>query len=162
VIAKYHLGDLASIAGLMVSVIGFFVTIAQVWRSVRASELAQKAAESAKSSILAFETAVDIGSAIERLEELKAAHRQDEWLPKRYAELRRKLIDVRTVGKLNELQGEKIQAAVVDLRDMEDAAERFHRTGTSKPNTKLNGRIAHHIDELTVVLAQLKVERSGG
>jgi hypothetical protein len=68
-------GDVASIAGVVISVIGFVVTVFGVFRSKAASEAAAAAATSARDSIRAFETIVDFTAAISRLEDLRLMHR---------------------------------------------------------------------------------------
>jgi ABC-type protease/lipase transport system fused ATPase/permease subunit len=96
-VADYHVGDLASISGVLISVIGFILTVYNVRRSRKAAELARDAAQSAKNSIQTFETVVDLSTVIGLLEEIKRSHRNNQWalLPDRYAALRKTLISVR-------------------------------------------------------------------
>jgi hypothetical protein len=160
---QYHIGDVASVAGVVISLIGFAVTLVGVWRSSSAALLAQNAAESARNSIRAFETVVDINSAIKVLEELKVAHRRDEWvgLPERYAALRKTLIEIRTAGGLADEQASVLQSAIANLKQMEEAVERALPEIPPKMHAKFNARVSANIDELTAVLAQLRRSQTG-
>ncbi|WP_425622379.1 hypothetical protein ACPS74_12650 [Methylocystis sp. SB2] len=96
-IAENHVGDLASIAGVLISVVGFVLTVYNVRRSRKAAEHARDAAQSVKNSIQTFETVFDLSRVIGLLEEVKRSHRNNEWalLPDRYAALRKTLINVK-------------------------------------------------------------------
>src|SRR4051794_27728609 len=99
-IAEYHVGDLASIAGVFITIVGFFVTLLNVWRSRSAAERAEMAANDARRMIRSYETVAEFSSAITLMEEIKRLHRsrQLEMLPDRYAALRKALIGVRRLA----------------------------------------------------------------
>src|SRR6266849_960441 len=96
----YHIGDLASIVGVAISVIGFIVTVWNVRRSKSAAERAEAAANEARSLVRGYQTIADFSAAIAIMEEIKRLHRtgQLDMLLDRYAALRKVLIGVRKLS----------------------------------------------------------------
>lgn len=162
-IAENRVGDFASIAGVIISVIGFVLTVYNVVRSREAAELAQRAAQSTRDSIETFETVIDLSSVIGMLEETKRAHRNHQWaaLPDRYAILRKTLIAVRQSHKLSDRQAAVLQGAIANLRDMEQAVERLLPDVPKDTYPKFNALLSENIDELTGVLAEIKFAETG-
>jgi hypothetical protein len=100
-IAENHLGDLASLAGVAISLIGFVVAIWNIRRSKSAAERAEAAAMDAQRMIRVFEAVSDFSAAIALMEEIKRLHRTTgpiQILPDRYAALRKMLIGVRALN----------------------------------------------------------------
>src|SRR5436190_15719755 len=113
-LTDYHVGDLASIAGVAISVVGFAVTLWNVSRSKSAAERAEAAANEARLLVRSYETVADFSAAIAIMEEIKRLHRtgQLEMLLDRYAALRKVLIGVRKLSpSVNELMENQIQNA---------------------------------------------------
>ena len=162
-IADEHLGDLASIAGFAISIIGFGLAIYNVRRSRRAAERAQEAAQSARNSIRIFETLVDISAVIGMLEEMKRAHRNSQWaiLPDRYAALRKILIGVRKSRNLSDRHSAALQGAIVNLSDIEKAVEKALPNVPANSHAKFNAALSENIDALAAVLAELKFGDTG-
>ena|SRR5271156_2587576 len=72
-IANNHLGDLASLAGVAISIVGFVVAIWNIRRSKSAAERAEKAANDARQMIRVFEAVSDFSAAIAIMEENQTA-----------------------------------------------------------------------------------------
>ena len=159
-----QVGDLTGVLGIVISLIGFWVTVAGVVRSHRAAEQAAAAARSARESIRLFDTVVDFSSAIATLEEIKRAHRQAAWsmLPDRYAAIRKLLITLRAAnGDLSEGHLSLIQNAIANLQDIEASVERaLISPGALKP-AKFNALLSEDIDNLVAVLTELKASKTG-
>jgi hypothetical protein len=68
-------GDLSSIVGLFLAIIGFGFTLWGVWRSKSAAEAARDAAQKAKDAIVHLQTIMDFSAAIIMMEEIKRLHR---------------------------------------------------------------------------------------
>lgn len=162
-IATYRIGDLASIAGVAISLVGFAVTVLNVRRSRSAAERAEAAANDARRLIRGYETITDFSAAIAIMEEIKRLHRvgQIDPLLDRYAALRKTLIEVRKMSPLaNQNMDQVIQNAITTLAAMEDLVERA-RAARSAPNfVQLNQRLSRDIDELYGVFVDMK--REGG
>jgi hypothetical protein len=158
-IADYRIGDLASIAGVAISIIGFLVTIWNVRRSKSAAERAETAANDARRMIRSYETITDFSAAIAIMEEIKRLHRvgQIDPLLDRYAALRKTLTDVRKMSpSINQSMDQAIQNAITTLAAMEDLVERA-RAARSTPNfVQLNQRLSRDIDELYGVFVDMK------
>ena len=164
-VVDHHIGDLASIAAVAISVVGFLVTIIGVMKSKNAAQRAEEAANNTQESIRLFDTVVDFSAAISILEEIKRMHRQKSWslLPDRYATIRKLLISLRSSGeKLTEAQSAIIQNALVNLRTIETQVEKsFGNVEGLKP-ARFNALISDDIDNLVTVLSELKSTRVGG
>src|SRR3954451_18288780 len=113
-LADYRIGDLASIAGVAISIIGFIITVVNVRRSKSAAERAEAAANEARLLVRSYETVADFSAAIAIMDEIKRLHRtgQLDMLLDRYAALRKVLIGVRRLSPMtDESKGTLIQSA---------------------------------------------------
>ena len=159
-ISDSGLGDLASVAGLLLTVIGFGLTLYGVRKSRTASESASLAAKDAKNAILHTETIYNFSSAVTMMEEVKRLHRAEAWevLPDRYSYLRKSLISILSTHK--ELSPEHrtlIQSAVVQFRELESSIEVYLTNKKTLPNSaKLNKIVTNQIDKLDEVLNIIK------
>lgn len=161
-----RIGDISGVLGIVISVGGFGLTLWNVLRSKKAAESAEKAAQSTRDALAAFDTTVDFTSAIAILEEIKRAHREKNWivLPDRYAAIRKLLITLRSSGApLSEPSLLAIQGSLVNLKAIEDAVEKYLQNGATD-KTKLNGAkynsvLSDDIDRLVEMLASLKASQ---
>jgi hypothetical protein len=87
-------GDIASLFGILLTVVGFAVTIRNVHVSSRASLRAEQAAVETRRAIRLFDTIAEVAGAVSALEEIKRLHRDGAWpvLPDRYSALKKSLI----------------------------------------------------------------------
>jgi hypothetical protein len=90
-------GDIFSVVGFPLAVIGLLITIFSVWRTKTAAEQARQAAMAARESIASYDAIADLSSAMSIMEEIKRHQRQRTWsiLPDRYSDLRRRLMTIR-------------------------------------------------------------------
>lgn len=163
-LTDYHIGDLASIAGVAISIIGFFVTVLNVRRSKSAAERAENAANEARRMIRDYETLSDFSAAIAIMEEIKRLHRfgQADPLLDRYAALRKVLTEVRKMSpSVNSNMDEIIQSAVTTLAAMEDQVERARALGTMPDFVRLNRALSREIDQLHAVFVEMKLSDGG-
>ncbi|MGE5270662.1 MAG: hypothetical protein ACM3JG_13425 [Thiohalocapsa sp.] len=140
-ISKNHIGDLASIAGLVVSIIGFVATLVNVWRTRSAALRAEQAANEARRMIRGYETVADFSATIALMDEIKRLHRtgQLEMLPDRYAALRKALIGIRRLSpSLDDEQDKVLQGAITTLSTTEHAIERAIASASSPDFVRLN------------------------
>lgn len=153
-------GDIASIAGLGLSLIGFAVTILGVWRSQTAAEQARNAANAVKASIAHYDTIADLSSAVGIMDEIKRLHRQKAWgiLPDRYGELRRRLIALKSYETiLTGPQRQIIQETIEKLADLDRRVERCLSQSSAPPNpAKLNEIVTTQLDLVHAVLAAVQ------
>ena len=156
-------GDLASVIGAALTFIGFLLTIAGVWRSKSAAEGAQRAAEATRASLAQYDAVADLAAATGLMDEIKRLQRLQAWpvLPDRYAELRRRLVAVKSSdARLTDRQRQVFQATVEKFADLERRIERWLAKGTTPNPAKLNDIVSSQIDEVQAVL--LAVQRNLG
>lgn len=160
-----HWGNFASVSGLVLSLLGFALTLWGVWRSKAAAEAAQDAALKAKDAIVHSQTIIDFSAAIVMMEEIKRLHRVSAWsiLPDRYSILRRVLISIRGAnpGMSDEFKAH-MTGATQQLADCESVVEEFLASGGDKPNpARLNAIVSVQVDKLSEILEALKQEIGG-
>lgn len=155
------LGSAASVIGLIVSLVGFAVTLYNVARSKRAAEEARNAVLRVQREISRLDAVADIATVITTMEEIKRLQRQQAWaiLPDKYSTLRRQLVSIKvTFGGLNDAQRTLIQDAIQQLAGIEALLERTPIDAMNhKTAAKLNRNISLQIDGLEEVLAGLRM-----
>jgi len=153
-------GDIASVAGLFLTVIGFGITIFGVWRSKTAAEQARQAAIATRESIANYDAVADLASAMAIMEEIKRFQRHGVWfvLPDRYSELRRRLVTIRrSQTRLTEVDRQTLQAAIEKFAQLEQTIDRAVANSRTPPRPdKLNDIVAGQIDEVHAVLLTLR------
>lgn len=161
-VTDYRLGDLASIVGLLVAIIGFCVTIISVVRSKKAAERAEDAALQVRQDIAHFETVVDFAAALSSIDEIKRLNREGAWrvLPDRYAALRKALISIRKANPgLSSQHQTHLQSAIQHCSLMEGQVERALEAQSAPPRfTKLNEILSQQADHLNEILVEIKMK----
>ena len=117
-IVRHNLGDLASVAGVIIVIVGFGFTLMNVYRSKAAATRAEEAAKETRESIRLFDTVSDFANSISTMDEIKRLHRESAWaiLPDRYASLRKLLVTLRSANPgLSENHATTIQRAIQNL-----------------------------------------------
>ncbi len=159
-LSQYHLGDIASVLGLLVALVGFAVTVANVLKAKAAAKQAETAASEMKKALNRFDTVTDFGAAISILEEIRRLHRERAWavMPDRYSALRKHLISIR--GANPDLSREHqivIQGAIQALVSIEATVERSIAKDNGEPDVaRLNRLMSKHVDGLHEVLVDLR------
>ncbi len=153
----YRAGDIASVLGLMITMVGFAATLYQVTRS-------RQAAEEARDHVLELNAVHGLSAAIRAFEDIRRLHRSEAWgaLPDRYTSLRLELVAIRqrTPGLSAEHQ-KSIQGVVQQLSTMERQVERILE-GTSEPEiARLNSVVTRQIDRLGNLLVELQKKIEG-
>lgn len=164
-IAENHIGDLASVAGVVISIVGFLATVWNVRRSKSAAERAEAAAIEARTAMRGYQTVSDLSTAIAIMEEVRRLHRigQIDLILDRYGTLRKALVGVRQLAPfLSEAMDREIQIAITTLASMEDVLERASSEGSSPDFPELNWLLARDIDRLQAVLIEMTAIDLGG
>lgn len=153
-----YVGDLASLVGVAISIIGFVVTVWNVRRSKSAAERAEAAANEARQAMRGYQTLSDLSATIAIMEEIRRLHRlrQIDPLLDRYGALRKALIGVRKLAPaLTESMEKQLQSAITALIIMEDVVERARAEGNSPDFVELNHLLSAEIDSLHEVLIDM-------
>lgn len=159
-IADFRIGDISSIVGLFISVIGFAVTIWGVIKSKNAAESTKETAEKMQKDLRRLDTIVDISSVVGIMEEIKRHHRNNNWiiLPDRYSSLRGKLVLIKsTHNDLTDKQKTFLQSAIQQSKLIEENVEKALSKNLEPQNfAKLNKLLSDEIDKLNEVMAEIK------
>jgi len=156
-------GGIVNGLGLVVSVIGFAVTIWNVVRTKRASERAEQAVTILRMALNRSDAIMEVSAAIAIMEEIKRLHRAGEWkvLLDRYTTLKRLLVSIRNPeNHLSDEHVGSIQSAIQHFTDIEKKVERSLAAGTTdqKKVPKLNEIVSMQIDALAAVLTEIRQE----
>jgi hypothetical protein len=160
-IVDNHVGDVAGVLALLISIVGFIATLWNVWRSRSAADRAAAAAEQTRRLIGRFQIVADLSAAVAIMEELRRLHRAGnlDILPDRYAALRKILINVRgTTSSLSDRHQAALQTALTTLRSIESQIERCRTKGLSPDFVKINQLISRDVDDLHPILIELQRE----
>lgn len=164
-LTDYHIGDLASVTGVAISIVGFLITVWNVRRSKSAAEHAEAAANDARRIIRGYQALSDFSAAIAIMEEIKRLHRigQIDPLLDRYSALRKVLIEVRKMSpSANQAMDQTIQSAITTLGAMESLVERSRAAGAPPNFVRLNLLLSREIDELHAVFIDMKLSDGSG
>lgn len=160
-VSANHLGDYSSIIGLIITLIGFLITIITLNKTKKASEIATKAVKAIQHDLKKIDTVTNLSSVLTEMEEIKRLHREKNYsqLLDKYSKLRVSLISVKSSNPaLTEEDSTILQGAITQLKASEKIIDKhLHTNVNSQPdNVKLNGLISNHIDKLQEVLIRVK------
>jgi phage shock protein A len=155
----------SSITGVLVSLIGFCLTIRNVLQSKKAAEEAKQAAESARSEIHRTDAIIVLAEAATAMEEIKRLQRQNAWaiLPDRYSALRNALTAIRaSQTQLTVDQKSSLQGAIEQFRSIENKIDRALADEQISANMPaLNKIVSQQIEKVTEILTCLRVQKHG-
>jgi len=150
------MGDYASVIGVVIALIGFYITVRKIRRSSSAAEEASKTVKKLREDSIRMDLVAESSTALGLMDQIKFLHRQNEWplLPDKYTALRKALISVKSIdADLTEEQNSIIQGAVVIIRRMESKVEMALQTDPAKLDVaNLNTVISKQMDALQTVL----------
>jgi len=162
-IQENHIGDYSSIIALIITVIGFGITILQLTKTKKASEIATSAVNAIRDDLKKIDTLTSLSSVVTEMEEIKHLQREKNLLklPEKYAKLRTSLITIKGFSSIFAEEDLKIiQGTITQLSASEEAIDiHFENTISSTLKvSKLNGSISNHIDKLNEVLIRIKLK----
>jgi hypothetical protein len=156
-------GNVTSVIGVLISVVGFVYTVLLAREAVVASKAARKAADEAKKSVYNFDCIVQLTNAISLLEQIKESHRKSEWvqLPRLYSETRGSLVTLTGgVSRLDGVQKNVVASVLVHLNDIDEKIEAFNRLQRAGEPAKSGGWLSllkAQSDKLTLLQADLRL-----
>lgn len=163
--ALAYWGNVSSIGGVLVSLIGFGLTIRNVLQSKKAAVEAKQAAENARSEIHRTDAIIVLAEAATAMEEIKRLQRQKAWaiLPDRYSALRNALTAIRTSQtQLTEQQKSSLLGAIEQFRSIENRIDRSLVDDQINANMPaLNKIVSQQIDKITEILTCLRMQKHG-
>ena len=152
---KDHYGDLASVVGLLVTFVGFFVTIWNVRKTKQAAEEARQAAREAVSRIGSQILANEIGSALELVRQTDAACRERNWSGASYQcdEARFRLAQLLNNLELNAAERKLHRVAYEDLGETLTEVHKLQKSTKPQDSSVQLGKRLH---EMIKILGQIK------
>nr|CDQ33967.1 hypothetical protein BN993_03418 [Virgibacillus halodenitrificans] len=169
-VVSNSIGDYSSVIGLLISLVGFAITICVAISSRNAAQQAREAVKSVKFNLRRGETVSDFSSALATMDEIKRVHRaeyiQYELLAERYSELRKLLVVIKSENPvITEDDNILIQDAITQLgafeRLIDDELSLGNRGREANPAIKApkhNKLLLLHIDNIHTILVRLKNE----
>lgn len=169
-IVENSIGDYSSVVGLLISFIGFAVTIRVAISSKNAAQQANEAVAGVKFNLRRGETVSDFSAALAAMDEIKRVHRSEyiqyELLAERYSELRKLLVVIKSGNPvITENDNVIIQDAIAQLaafeRQIDDELSLGNRGGEANPAIKApkhNNLLISHMDDIHTILIRLKKE----
>lgn len=157
--AELRWGDLASVAGLLVSLVGFFFTLRGVWRARSAAEAARDAARQTQEAIVRSDMIADVSAVIAMMNEVKRFHRDGNWPGslERCSEIRQKIISIRGTGfNLTEEHKKFLTGAGQQFKDIETQVETAAAKKRNLKYADLNEIVSEQVDRLNEILVTLK------
>jgi hypothetical protein len=157
----YRIGDYAGLIGLVISLVGFFVTIKTSLNARAAAAQASAAVESMRGDLRRGDTVADFSSALAIMDEIKRMHRSPNLhlLPDRYSQLRRFLVSIRSSNPLlNDTDQQSIQSAIVQFSSLERLVERALEEGGAVSAAKMNSLVSKQSEAIQELLVRVKSE----
>jgi Co/Zn/Cd efflux system component len=157
---KTHWRDLVTAFEILLTIIGFAITVVQIRKSRGAAEAARDAAQRAQENYTRNNSLTSIASAIEMIEEVKRHHRTESWSMAldRYGATARLLITIREQAPLSKAQRTAITASIEQLQTMEETVTIAERDGVTPQTTELNKILSKQIERLQVLLEGARKE----
>lgn len=152
-------GNIASVFGVIISLIGFAWTIVGVWKSKNAAQAAEEAVKLVREDVHRISVVTELSKAISTMGEIKRLHRQKAWniLPDRYSVVRGALINIKTVSQDLSSQHEAfLQSSIVHFSDMENLVETNLKKKDQLDIPRLNRIVTKQADNLREILAQIE------
>jgi hypothetical protein len=153
-------GNIASILGVVISLIGFFLTIQNALKSKTAAQAAEQAVQRVREDVHKMNVVTELSEAISTMGEIKRLHRENAWsiLPDRYSDLRAALVNIRTTSQdLSTQQKSYLQNAIVHFSVMEKQVETFLTSKQGSLNIpKFNSIVSKQVDNLREILVQIQ------
>lgn len=154
-----NFGDGASVLGVLISLIGFAITLDSLARSKRTAEKVAEAVKEVRQRLTLQNTAGDLETLMKDIQEIKSLHRLGAWdaLPIRYTSIRHGLVLIKSAPMLTELQRASVQGIIEQFKTIDGIVEKALASGKPPKNVVLLNQIAaDQSDKLTQLLISVK------
>lgn len=152
------IGNVSSVLGLFISLVGFGITIWTLQKTKGAAEAAKEEAERVRLELRKASAISDFSVVVSMLDEIKRLQRLKAWssLPDRYSGIRQKLIALRTAGfALDDAKMSSIQNAITVTSKIENDLEKIIASSANPDPVKFNKIISAQIDAISEILASI-------
>jgi len=164
-LADYRIGDYAGIFGLLVSVVGFILTVRASVSSKNAAVQTRSVVESMRNDLRRVDTVSDFSTAVAIMEEIKRLHRLNslQLLPERYSQLTKFLINIRSSNPLLSGEDQKlVQGAITQFSALERLVEGCLHDSVEKIDMPtMNALVSKQMEAVQGLLIRIKVQIGG-
>ena len=164
-IVTKHLGDWASVLGVLIALVGFGITIYNVVRSRKSSDRAETAANQALQSVRYIDTVQNLSKAISIMEEIQRLNRAKEWkvLLDRHLNFRSILIEVKgAADSLGDGHLASIQSGILQSRLISHKIESaLGKDAEPKDVALMNRVLSEQTEKLGAILVDIKMSIDG-
>ena len=159
------IGDIASVLGVLIALVGFGVTIMNVIESKRAADRAESAANQTLERVRYVDTVENLSKAIAIIAEIQRLNRAKEWkvLLDRHLELRSILTEIRgSTPQLNDYHRAVIQSGIAHSSSMSNKIEIALGEIDQEPNVpQMNKILSKQVEKFGDILVEMRVETDG-
>lgn len=160
-----HVGDWASVFGVLIAIVGFVITIRNVARSRKSADRAETAATKAAESIRHIDAVQNLSRAVSTIEEIQRLNRAKEWkvLLDRHLSFRSILIEVKgAASNLASNQKAIIQAGIVHSTRISNKIEVALSKNSDPENIPLMNRVlSKQMEKLQAILVEIRTNTDG-
>ncbi len=150
-------GDIASIIGLLVAVIGFLITIYNVRKSRSAAQEASDRARGIGKTVFVIDKLSEIERYLNLAEDIKEMNLQGQAPLRLYINIRQSLYDFRaSMHDMNNDHKAAIQSFITTLTKCENKISSDRSKGTDTDFVKINKQISENIDSMRIVTSELR------
>ncbi len=155
-----HWDSWASVIGLIVAIIGFAITIINVYRSKKAAEQAEEAVTKIRDKILTFDKFGDINTAITILNEIKRLVREKKWdiIIEKIPPLKQTLVSIK--GLTPELSKDHKRNILGVIQQLTILEQEIEKTISNKESVsdipRINRILTKQIDRMTELLVEIQ------
>ena len=159
------IGDIASIVGVLIALVGFGITIRNVGKSREAADRAEIAANKALERVRYVDTVQNLSKAISIIEEIQRLNRAEEWkvLLDRHLVFRSILTEIRgTSTKLRDDHKAIVQDGITHSSSMSNKIEIALDQEISPAGVpRMNKILSEQVKNLGDILAEMRMETDG-
>jgi len=158
-------GDIASMVGVLIALIGFGITIRNVRKSREAAGRAEIAANMALERVRYVDTVQNLSKAISIIEEIQRLNRAKEWkiLLDRHLVFRGILTEIRGIAtELGDDHRAFIQDGITQSNSMSNRIEIALDEDTEPTSVpRMNRILSKQVENLGIILAEMRKETDG-
>ena len=155
--------DWLGLAGILLSLLGFSISLWQIWKVKTAAESARDAAQTARDGVRKLDSLIEFNSVARAIDEVKEACRKDEYgrIPVLFDQARKSLIAAReNHPALDEVDRRKIQKTLVFFKAMELEVLKNEPASLLQQKPKFIKALIDSSEEINVLAAKVKIEDS--
>lgn len=152
--------DWISVAGVVVSLVGFAVTIYGVFRSKSAADAAKYAADNTRKSLERYDASIELRKVLESVQEIIRMNRNNmEWavVADRYSVVRQSVVALSLFSGFDDDDKTQMVSFISHLDHIQERAETsIHTNATAPSRAKANSELRTRMMALSVINDKLQ------